>query len=315
MNISHLKLAFVFPGQGSQSVGMLAELAQQFSIVKETFAQASDVLHYDLWQLTQQGPEEVLNQTEKTQPALLAGSVAIWHIWQAQALPQPILLAGHSLGEYSALVCAGALEFTDAVKLVAERGRLMQAAVPPGQGAMAAIVGLENTVVEELCQQAAQGEVVAPANFNAPEQTVIAGHTNAVQRAVELSKQAGAKLAKILPVSVPSHCILMQPAATELAKHLAKTPMQTPTIKIVHNVDVNSYTNPVSIQIALTKQLVEPVRWVESMQFFAVQGITLAIECGAGKVLTGLNKRITTAFETLSLHTPEQLQICKKKIL
>lgn len=302
------KLTFVFPGQGSQSVGMLTELANQFPLIEETYQQASQVLGYDLWQLVKNGPEEILNQTEKTQPALLAGSVAIWRIWQAQHGTMPAIMAGHSLGEYSALVCADAINFRDAIKLVADRGRFMQEAVPQGVGAMAAIVGLDDKTVVDLCQQAAQGEIVAPANFNAIGQIVVAGQTEAVKRVIELAKNAGAKLAKLLPISVPSHCELMRPAAKRLAESLAKINIQAPKIPVIHNVDVCSYSTPEKIREALVKQLDHPVRWVETIQLFAQQGIKLIIECGAGKVLAGLNKRIVSELETISINTPENLQ-------
>lgn len=307
-NNSWTKLAFVFPGQGSQSVGMLVELATQFQLVEKTYAEASQVLDYDLWQLVKNGPEESLNQTEKTQPALLAASVAIWRIWQEKPGPVPAMMAGHSLGEYSALVCADAIDFKDAIKLVANRGRFMQEAVPQGVGAMAAIVGLDDKIVADLCQQAAQGEIVAPANFNAIGQVVVAGQTEAVKRVVELAKNAGAKLAKLLPVSVPSHCELMRPAAKRLAESLEKIDIRSPKIPVIHNVDICSYSAPEKIREALIKQLDYPVRWVETIQLFAKDGIKLAIECGPGKVLAGLNKRITNDLETISINSPESLQ-------
>ena len=302
------KTAFVFPGQGSQSVKMLAELAQQFPIIQETFAEASEALNYDLWQLTQAGPAEILNQTEKTQPALLAGGIAVWRLWQQQNGAKPSLLAGHSLGEYTALVCANALDFKTAIKLVEMRGQFMQAAVPAGEGAMAAIVGLEDSVVANLCKDASlDNQIVTPANFNSLSQVVVAGNKQAVERVVAAAKPAGAKLATLLPVSVPSHCSLMKPAAEKLKIELEKIEIKTPEIEIINNADVCSYQNPAEIKAALIKQLYSPVRWVETIQLFEKSGIALAIECGPGKVLTGLNKRITEKFNTLSTHTPEQL--------
>lgn len=301
-------LAFIFPGQGSQSVGMLNEIAQQFPQIIKTFAESSAILNYDLWQLVQQGPEEILNQTEKTQPALLASSVAIWRVWQTQQGAMPSLLAGHSLGEYSALVCAQALDFSDAIKLVAARGRFMQEAVPTGKGAMAAIVGLENNIVNEICEKAAQGEIVSPANYNSIGQVVIAGETAAVQRAIELAKQANAKMAKLLAVSVPSHCALMKPAAERLANLLNQITIKTPTIPVIQNCDVRSYDNPDEIRAALIKQLYLPVRWVETIEYFVNHNIQVAIECGPGKVLAGLNKRITDKLNTISINTPLQLE-------
>lgn len=305
---SNPKLAFVFPGQGSQSIGMLAELAKEFSLIKKIFAEASNVLGYDLWQLTQAGPEEELNQTEKTQPALLAGSVAIWRIWQEQQGATPALLAGHSLGEYSALVCANAIDFADAIKLVAARGRFMQEAVPAGKGAMAAIIGLDDAVVKKICDEAAQNEIVMPANYNAIGQIVISGDVAAVNRAVELAKQADAKIAKLIPVSVPSHCTLMKPAAERLAKLLEQIKIRIPNISVIHNVDINSHRDPQKIREALIQQLYMPVRWVETIQLFAKNDIKLVLECGAGKVLAGLNKRIAPELQTISINTPEQFK-------
>lgn len=303
------KIAFVFPGQGSQSVGMLSELAADFPIVAETFNEASAALDYDLWQLVQQGPAEKLNQTEYTQPALLAAGVAVWRVWQAQqSAGQPVVLAGHSLGEYTALVCAEALSFADAVKLVAARGRFMQAAVPEGQGAMAAIVGLDNQQVRELCVTAAQGEIVSSANFNAPGQVVVAGHTKAVERCVELAKSAGAKLAKLLPVSVPSHCALMDPAAERLSAMIADIKLVSPQIPVIHNVDVRKHDDDFIIKMVLVAQLFSSVRWVETVERIAAEGIELIIECGPGKVLTGLNKRIVAEPKTIALYDSATLK-------
>lgn len=288
------KLAIVFPGQGSQSVGMLADIAKQYSEVQDTFAQASDVLGYDLWQLVQTGPAEDLDKTMHTQPALLAASYAIWRILQSRHSINPAMLAGHSLGEYTALVCAQALSFTDAIQLVAARGQYMQEAVAPGVGAMAALIGLDEATVTVVCEQARQAadEVLTPANFNSVGQIVVAGHKPAVERAVQLAKEQGAKLAVLIPVSVPSHCQLMQPAASRLAELLMTTRLTTPCIPVLNNVDVTPYETVEAIRDGLKRQLYMPVRWVEIIQLFIRSGISHVIECGPGKVLTGLNKRI-----------------------
>jgi [acyl-carrier-protein] S-malonyltransferase len=283
-------LGLVFPGQGSQSVGMLTDIAEEFSEIKSTFAEASSVLGFDLWKLVQDGPAEELDKTVHTQPALLTASYAIWRILQKNI--KPTLLAGHSLGEYTALVSAQALKFTDAVKLVAARGQYMQDAVSAGQGAMAAIVGLDDETVKTVCENAALNDVLAPANFNSPGQVVIAGHQAAIQRAIVMAKEAGAKLAKQLPVSVPSHCVLMKPAAERLAALLETIEIQTPVLPVINNVDVTLYENADSIKKGLTRQLFMPVRWVEVIQAFKNQNINPIIECGPGKVLSGLNKRI-----------------------
>lgn len=302
------KCALVFPGQGSQSLGMLSELAQQFPVVRDTFQEAADCLGYDLWSLTQDGPLHLLNQTEHTQPALLAASVALWRIWQVQHGIQPVFLAGHSLGEYSALVCAESLDYATALTLVALRGRLMQEAVVDGAGAMAAIVGLDDAAVMAICQQAAQGQVVTPANYNAIGQVVIAGETAAVDRAVTLAQQAGSKLAKKIPVSVPSHCPLMEPAAQRLAERLEHITINRPRIPVVHNVDVACYDEPARIRSALVRQLYLPVRWVETIRYLANQGVDGFVECGPGKILAGLNKRIEADLTTVSIATPAALQ-------
>lgn len=287
-------LAIVFPGQGSQSVGMLADIATQFREVQTTFVEASDALGYDLWDLVQQGPAEKLDQTAHTQPALLAASYAIWRIFEAHQFTTPAMLAGHSLGEYTALVCANALSFTDAIKLVAARGQYMQEAVAPGVGAMAALVGLDELTVNTICQQAVQSadEVLSPANFNSIGQIVVAGHKAAVERAIGLAKEQGAKLAMLIPVSVPSHCQLMQPAAKRLAELLTTITIQIPHLPVINNVDVKPYENVEAIRAGLVKQLYMPVRWVETIQYAVTAGVTQIIECGPGKVLTGLNKRI-----------------------
>ncbi|MHB8472669.1 MAG: ACP S-malonyltransferase [Gammaproteobacteria bacterium] len=300
--------ACVFPGQGSQSVGMLQALAAQYAVVEATFASASDVLGYDLWQLVQKGPEEELNQTTKTQPAMLAAGVAVWRVWRALGGPGPIVMAGHSLGEYTALVCADALAFEAAVALVAERGRLMQAAVPGGVGAMAAILGLDDDGVRAACAAAAQGEIVAAVNFNSPGQVVIAGHNAAVRRAMTLAKAAGAKRAVPLAVSVPSHCALMRDGAEQLAERLAAVLIDTPRIPVLHNADVATYTDAAAIRDALTRQLYQPVRWVETINALPARGVSTVLECGPGKVLTGLAKRIDPTLIALSIYDDASLQ-------
>ncbi|MCD9502513.1 ACP S-malonyltransferase [Photobacterium phosphoreum] len=289
------KFAIVFPGQGSQTVGMLADLAEQFDVVKQTFAEASDALGYDLWTLVQDGPVEDLNQTQRTQPALLTASVAIWRVWQQQGGAQPVVLAGHSLGEYSALVCAGVIDFQSAVKLVELRGKLMQEAVPAGIGAMSAIIGLDNDAIAAACAQAAEDQVCSPVNFNSPGQVVIAGNKEAVERANVLCKEAGAKRALPLPVSVPSHCALMKPAADKLAIALEGLAFNAPTIPVINNADVATEIDPVAIKLALVKQLYNPVRWTETVERMASEGVEELLEMGPGKVLTGLTKRIDRA--------------------
>ncbi|CFQ69015.1 ACP S-malonyltransferase [Yersinia enterocolitica] len=286
------KFAMVFPGQGSQSLGMLADLAAQFPIVEETFSEASSVLGYDLWQLVQQGPAEELNKTWQTQPALLTASVAIWRVWQHQGGKLPTMMAGHSLGEYSALVCAGVLDFKQAVRLVELRGKLMQEAVPEGTGAMYAIIGLDNESIAKACEESALGQVVSPVNFNSPGQVVIAGNKEAVERAGAACKALGAKRALPLPVSVPSHCALMKPAADKLAVALEEIEFQAPLFPVVNNVDVKTEVSPEAIRSALVRQLYNPVRWTESVEFIAAEGVELLLEVGPGKVLTGLTKRI-----------------------
>lgn len=298
-------LAFVFPGQGSQSLGMLAELGAQQSVVVDTFAEASSALGYDLWALTQTGPEEQLNQTDKTQPAILAASIAIWRLWQTEGGAQPAFVAGHSLGEYSALVAAGSLPFADAIKLVELRGQLMQQAVPAGQGGMAAILGLEDADVLAACAEAAQGEVVSAVNFNAPGQVVIAGSAAAVERAIEVCKAKGAKRAMPLPVSVPSHCDLMRPAAERFASSVESIEWQAPQIPLVQNVSAAVVADLEVIKRDLLAQLYSPVRWVESMVALGDRGVTSLVECGPGKVLSGLNKRCVKGVSTYNLDTPE----------
>ncbi len=301
------QLAFVFPGQGSQTVGMLAELAADNPQVEATFREASDALGYDLWQLVQQGPAEELNKTWQTQPALLAASVAIYRVWQQKQGAQPVLLAGHSLGEYSALVCAGVLAFADAIKLVELRGKLMQEAVPEGTGAMQAIIGLDDEAIRKACEESAQGEVVSPVNFNSPGQVVIAGNKDAVERAGAACKAAGAKRALPLPVSVPSHCALMKPAAVKLAVALEEIAVNAPDVPVVNNVDVKCENDAAAIRNALVRQLYSPVRWTESVQFIAEQGVTQLLEMGPGKVLTGLTKRIADNLTATAVNDPASL--------
>ncbi|NHW03195.1 ACP S-malonyltransferase [Stutzerimonas degradans] len=297
--------AFVFPGQGSQSLGMLAELGAQQSLVIDTFAEASAALGYDIWVLIQQGPEEQLNQTDKTQPAILAASVALWRLWLAEGGARPAFVAGHSLGEYSALVAAGSLPFAEAVKLVELRGQLMQQAVPAGMGGMAAILGLEDADVLAACAEAAQGEIVSAVNFNAPGQVVIAGNAAAVERAIEACKARGAKRAMALPVSVPSHCELMRPAAERFTDAVAAVAWQAPQIPLVQNVSAAVVADLQTLQRDLLAQLYSPVRWVESMVALSERGVADLVECGPGKVLSGLNKRCVKGINTYNLDTPE----------
>ncbi|MGC2908243.1 ACP S-malonyltransferase [Serratia marcescens] len=301
------QFAFVFPGQGSQTVGMLAELAAQFPIVEETFGEASSALGYDLWQLVQQGPAEELNKTWQTQPTLLAASVAIFRVWQQQGGKAPALMAGHSLGEYSALVCAGVLDFKAAIRLVELRGKLMQEAVPEGTGAMYAIIGLDNDAIAKACEESAQGQVVSPVNFNSPGQVVIAGNKEAVERAGAACKAAGAKRALPLPVSVPSHCALMKPAADKLAVALQDITFNAPQVPVVNNVDVRIENDPEAIRSALVRQLYSPVRWTESVEFIAAQGVTSLLEVGPGKVLTGLTKRIVDTLTAAAVNDTASL--------
>lgn len=286
------KLAFVFPGQGSQSVGMLADMAEYKPIVLQTYENASQALGYDLWKVVVEGPAEDLNKTHITQPAMLAAGVAMWRCWKEAAGSLPNLLAGHSLGEYSALVCAEALDFEDAIKLVEVRGKYMQDAVPEGVGAMAAILGLHDDKVVQICKDAAGDEIVSAVNFNSPGQVVIAGNATAVERATIIAKEAGAKRALILPVSVPSHCSLMMPVAEKLKEKFQDIIISEPKISVINNVNVASISVADEIRDALTKQLYSPVRWVETIQAMAATGIDNIVECGPGKVLMGLNKRI-----------------------
>ena len=302
------KFAMVFPGQGSQTVGMLAELAGDYPIVQETFKQASEVLGYDLWQLVQEGPAEELNKTWQTQPALLTASVAVYRVWQ-QKYPElkPEVMAGHSLGEYSALVCAGVLDFQDAVKLVELRGKLMQQAVPEGTGAMYAIIGLDNDAIINACKQAEQGEVVSAVNFNSPGQIVIAGAKAAVERAAALCKEAGAKRALPLAVSVPSHCALMKPAADQLSVSLESITLKEAGVSVLNNVDVKNEIEADAIRNALVRQLYSPVRWTETVEKMAQNGVEVLVEVGPGKVLNGLTKRIVDSLQAVSVNDVKSL--------
>jgi [acyl-carrier-protein] S-malonyltransferase len=307
MNEQIYNLAFVFPGQGSQSVGMLQDLAASYSEVKHIFERASDALSKDLWSLVVNGSEEELNQTENTQPVMLAAGFAVWNVWCKNSAVRPDWVAGHSLGEYTALVCASAMYFEDAIKLVAARGKLMQEAVPMGVGAMAAILGLEDHEVVKACNESAANEVVSAVNFNAPGQVVIAGHIGAVERTMVTAKAMGAKRAVLLPVSVPSHCALMHPAAEKLDAYLQNTAVDMPKMTLIHNVDVASHSAPEVIRNALKEQLYRPVHWVDSIKFMHDQGVTRFVECGPGKVLIGLNKRIAKDAEHYTIYNPETL--------
>jgi len=307
MNNQIYNLAFVFPGQGSQSVGMLVDLAAVYPEVKQVFERASDALGKDLWSIVANGTEDELNQTHNTQPAMLAAGVAVWEVWRKLSNVRPAWMAGHSLGEYTALVCSGAMSFEDGIKLVAARGRLMQEAVSSGVGAMAAILGLEDHQVVKVCADSAEGEIVSAVNFNSPGQVVIAGNVAAVERAMLAAKAAGAKRAVLLPVSVPSHCALMAPAAEKLDEQLQQTVIDTPKMTLIHNVDVASHSAPEVIRNALKEQLYKPVRWADSIKFMHDQGVTCFVECGPGKVLIGLNKRIAKDAEHLSIYNPETL--------
>ncbi len=302
------RIGIVFPGQGSQSLGMLKGLAQAHRLVTETFEQASDALGFDLWKMVQDGPDTALNETHNTQPAMLAADVAVYRLWVQQGGAAGELMAGHSLGEYSALVAAGSLGFSDAVKLVAQRGRFMQESVPEGQGAMAAILGLDDTVVKELCAQGSANGVVEAVNFNSPGQVVIAGEKKAVEDTIERAKTAGARRALLLPVSVPSHCSLMQPAAQRLAQVLDAVALKMPRVAVIHNVNVAIADSVEAIRQCLVEQLYRPVRWVETIEKMKADGMELLLEAGPGKVLTGLGKRIDKTLTTLPVFDPASLE-------
>ncbi|MDH5711648.1 MAG: ACP S-malonyltransferase [Gammaproteobacteria bacterium] len=305
-----MNIAVVFPGQGSQSVGMLSDYAVDWPQIVDTFKEASDVLGYDLWDIVSNGPEEKLNQTEITQPTMLAADIAVMRVMAEQCMLKPFVLAGHSLGEYAALVAAKSIEFTDAIKLVAERGRLMQNAVPEGEGAMAAILNLGDDQIIDICKRASAdtGLVCEAVNFNSPGQVVIAGNTAAVDAAIEIAKEEGAKRALKLPVSVPSHSSLMKPAAEQLAETLKSITIKKPEIQVIHNVDAKSHDDPDAIRDALTKQLYNPVRWVQTAKIIGSAADDAIVECGPGKVLSGLSRRITADIPTYSLDTVANMQ-------
>jgi [acyl-carrier-protein] S-malonyltransferase len=294
-----MKFAFLFPGQGSQLVGMMQGFGD-FAVIRETFTEASDVLEQDLWRMATE-PNEELNQTANTQPLMLTAGIATWRVWLQAGGAYPAMMAGHSLGEYTALVAAGALSFADALPLVRYRAEVMQSAVADGVGAMAAILGLDDDAVRAVCTEAAQGDVLEAVNFNSPGQVVIAGNTAAVERGMEVAKAKGAKRALILPVSVPSHCALMKPAADQLKIYLEKVAINAPRMPVLHNADVAAYAEPAQIRDALVRQLYSPVRWVESVRKMAAAGIEIAAECGPGKVLAGLNKRIVAEMPCVAL--------------
>ncbi|WP_367680670.1 ACP S-malonyltransferase [Candidatus Fukatsuia anoeciicola] len=308
-----IKFAMVFPGQGSQTTGMLADLAAKFPLIKAVFRQASSVLGYDLWQLVQQGSAIELNKTWQTQPALLTSSVAIWRVWEQQHGSLPLMMAGHSLGEYSALVCADVLNFEQAVRLVELRGKWMQQAVPPGIGGMEVIIGLNNNIITKICAESAQGQVVSLVNFNSPYQAVIAGNKEAIKRAVVACKIAGAKRVLPLPISVPAHCILMKPAAEKMAIALEQIIFNPPRCPILNNVDVKIESSPEAIRSALVRQIYNPVRWVESVEYMAMKGIKQLLEIGPGKVLTGLNKRIINTLNVASINDVASLYSALKQ--
>ncbi len=301
------QLAFVFPGQGSQKVGMLAELAEQYPVIQDTFSQASAVLGYDLWTLIQEGPQEELNLTERTQPMLLTASVALWRVWQEKGGAQPVLMAGHSLGEWSALVCSGVVAFEDAVKLVQLRGKFMQQAVPAGEGAMAAIIGLDDEIINKACAEASGEQVVAAVNFNSPGQVVIAGHAPAVERAIAACKEAGAKRALPLPVSAPFHTSLMKPAADQLAEHITATVFSAPQVPVVHNVNAKTEADPERIKALMIEQIYTPVLWVDCTNALVAAGVAQVVECGPGKVLSGLCRRIEKSLAAHATETPADL--------
>lgn len=302
-----MTIALVFPGQGSQSQGMMSDLADKHSIVMDTFSEASEALGFDLWKMTQEGPDDDLNKTENTQPALLTASIAAFRVFQSQNQQEIAVMSGHSLGEYSALVAAGVLEFSDAVKLVAERGRVMQAAVAPGEGAMAAILGLDDEAMTAICDEESE-EIVSAANFNSPGQIVIAGHAQAVARATEKAKEAGARRSVILPVSVPSHCALMTEAAEKFQVSLDGLEFNAATIPVLQNVDASSREQAEDIKNALVEQLYKPVQWTRCVQAIAATDVSHIIECGPGKVLTGLVKRIDRSLTCLPLNDCASLE-------
>jgi [acyl-carrier-protein] S-malonyltransferase len=303
-----VKFAFVFPGQGSQSRGMMNGYSE-FPVVRDTFAEASDALKQDIWQLVEEGSDAELNATVNTQPVMLTAGVAVYRAWQSQGGTAPALLAGHSLGEYTALVAGGAIDFADALPLVRYRAECMQQAVPEGVGGIAAILGLDDNTVRAVCAESAQGEVLEAVNFNSPGQVVIAGHRAAVDRGMEMAKSRGAKRALMLPMSVPSHCSLLRGAAEKLRAYLENVPVTASSIPVIHNADVQSYAEGSAIKDALVRQLFSPVRWVETVQYFGKQGVTHNVECAPGKVLAGLNKRIDSNQQVFALNDGEALRI------
>lgn len=303
------RFAMLYPGQGAQAVGMLGALKEKYPVVGETFAEAGEALDYDLAALIAEGPAETLDRTDVTQPTLLAAGVAVWRVWRLRGGPEPAVMAGHSLGEYTALTCAGAIDFCDALRLVQLRGQAMQAAVKAGEGAMAAIIGLGDEAVQTLCESAAEGdEQVWPANYNAPGQVVVAGHRAAVERVMALAKEKDAKLVKKLVVGVPSHCPLMRPAAERLQAHLTEMPMREPGIPVLHNVDGQARADIDGIRKALVAQLENPVQWTETVRAMAGDGAGIMLECGPGKVLSGLVKRIDEQVEAVPLQDPEGIR-------
>jgi [acyl-carrier-protein] S-malonyltransferase len=301
--MAEASFAFIFPGQGSQQVGMLADAHQTFSKVRDTFEEASQVLGYDMWSLVQNGPQEALNLTETTQPVLLTSSVALWRAWQDSTGLVPKIMAGHSLGEFSALVCAGSIAFTDALELVRQRGQFMQAAVPVGEGAMAAIIGLDDAAINSVCEEISRttGKVVAAVNFNSPGQVVIAGHSAAVDSAINALKEAGAKRAMPLPVSAPFHTELMKPAGERLADAIASVTIAAPTVPVVHNVHAAAETDPEMIRQLLVKQIYSPVKWTACINTISEAGVKTFVECGPGKVLGGLLRRIDRTLTAFAL--------------
>ena len=301
-----MSFAFVFPGQGSQSVGMMSAYGD-LPEVRAAFSEASDALGEDLWVMAAEGPAERLAQTVNTQPLMLTAGIAVWRAWLAAGGEKPVVVAGHSLGEYSALVAAGSVDFADAVRLVELRGKFMQEAVPEGTGGMSAIIGLDDAAIAKACEESAEGQVVSPVNFNSPGQVVIAGHKEAVERAGAACKAAGAKRALPLPVSVPSHCALMKPAADKLAVELEKITFNAPTISVVNNVDVKCETAPEAIRNALVRQLYSPVQWTKTVEFMAAEGVEHLYEVGPGKVLTGLTKRIVDTLTASAINEPEAM--------
>lgn len=300
-------LAFLFPGQGSQSIGMLGQLAERHAVVQKTFIEASAALGEDLWAIACEGPESVMNRTDYTQPLMLTAGVAVWRAWEAGGGPLPAFMAGHSLGEYTALVCSDSLDFSEAVGLVRDRGRYMQEAVPEGEGAIAAVLGLDDQQIADVCAAAAGHDVVEPVNFNSPGQVVIAGHLAAVDRALDQAKAAGAKRAVKLPMSVPAHCSLMQPAATKLEARLEQVTFQPTTVPVIHNVDMSLSGDAATIRQRLVDQVKSPVQWTGCIRALSLKGVDCMLECGPGRVLAGLNRRIDRTITTYAVHDSDSL--------